>query len=217
VGFALGFSDEDCERIRDGVVDQGAQKRIRHPEQSSEADRRRARMREPQLKEQFERRKRGSRAAVRWARSKIGKHESPAGSNWGLPVQKWITFTGYDGPVLWCGCFVCFAVVNRGGADVPNRIRLGFDGYVIDDAQNERNGFQGAVSPSAARAGDIATFDFGEGRRHIALVAGPTRNGMIHTIDGNTSRDDGTNPNGGEVAEHRRPVSLVTCVGRLRY
>ena len=61
--------------------------------------------------------------------------------------------------------------------------------------------------------GDIATFNF----RHIALVAGPTKNGMIHTIDGNSSASDGTNNNGGEVAEHRRPVNLVTCVGRLRY
>jgi hypothetical protein len=40
---------------------------------------------------------------------------------------------------------------------------------------------------------------------------------MIHTIDGNTSASNGSNNNGGEVAEHRRPVSQVTCVGRLRY
>ncbi len=69
------------------------------------------------------------------------------------------------------------------------------------------------MSVDNARRGDIATFDF----HHIALVAGPTRNGMIHTIDGNTSASDGTNNNGGEVAEHRRPVSEVTRVGRLHY
>jgi hypothetical protein len=40
---------------------------------------------------------------------------------------------------------------------------------------------------------------------------------MIHTIDGNSSATNGTNNNGGEVAEHRRSVGLVTCVGRLRY
>ena len=69
------------------------------------------------------------------------------------------------------------------------------------------------MSVNDAKRGDIATFNF----HHIGLVAGPTKNGMIHTIDGNTTASDGTNNNGGEVAAHRRPVSEVTVVGRLRY
>ena len=40
---------------------------------------------------------------------------------------------------------------------------------------------------------------------------------MIHTIDGNSSASNGSDNNGGEVAEHRRNTSLVTCVGRLNY
>ena len=134
-------------------------------------------------------------------------------SNWGHPIQDWITFTGYDGPVPWCGCFVAVAVVEKGGAKIPHRIRLGFDQYIDDDARAGENGFDRVVSASDAKPGDIATFNFG----HIGLVVGPTRNGMIHTIDGNTSAKDGSNNNGGEVAEHRRPVSEVTVVGRLHY
>jgi len=213
VAFALGLSDRACAEARAGTVVQLMQQLVRDPSGLSADDRRRAKDRKPILKRRYEARQAGARAAVRWARSKIGVHEEPDGSNWGHPIQDWITFTGYDEPVPWCGCFVAFAVVEKAGADVPKRIRLGFDLHINEDAEAGKNGFAGAVAVSEARRGDIATFSF----RHIGLVAGPTRNGMIHTIDGNSSAGDGSNNNGGEVAEHRRPVSLVTCVGRLRY
>jgi hypothetical protein len=213
VAFALGLTDAICNDAKDGNVAQLTQQLARDPTGRSPDDRRRAKAREPMLKQRFEAQQAGAKAAVKWARSKIGVHESPTNSNWGHPVQDWITFTGYDGPVLWCGCFVAFAVIDKGGAEIPQRIRLGFDLHVNDDARAGSNGFEREVSPSNARPGDIATFDF----RHIALVAGPTKNGMIHTIDGNSSASNGTNNNGGEVAEHHRSVNLVSCVGRLRY
>jgi hypothetical protein len=213
VAFALGLSDRACAEARAGTVVQLTQQLVRNPSGLSADDRRRARDRKPILKRRYEARQAGARAAVRWARSKIGVHEQPDGSNWGHPVQDWITFTGYDEPVPWCGCFVGFAVVEKAGADVPKRIRLGFDLHINEDAEAGKNGFARSVPVSEARRGDIATFSFG----HIGLVAGPTKNGMIHTIDGNSAAGDGSNNNGGEVAEHRRPVSLVTCVGRLRY
>jgi hypothetical protein len=213
VAFALGLSDVACSKIRAGKVVQLTQQLIRDPSGLSGEDSQRRRARKPILKRRYEARKEGARAAVRWARSQIGVHEKPAGSNWGHPVQDWITFTGYGGPVFWCGCFVAFAVVEKGGAEVPQRIRLGLDTAINADAQAGANGFERAVNAADAQPGDIATFGF----RHIALVAGPTKDGMIHTIDGNSSATSGTNNNGGEVAEHRRPVSQVTCVGRLRY
>jgi hypothetical protein len=213
VAFALGLSDPVCAEAKAGTVVQLTQQLVRDPSGLSADDRRRARDRKPILRRRYEAHQAGAKAAVKWARSKIGVHEKPGGSNWGHPVQDWITFTGYDEPVLWCGCFVAFAVVEKGGAQVPQRIRLGFDLHINDDAEAGKNGFARAVPASEARRGDIATFSF----RHIALVAGPTKDGMIHTIDGNSSAADGSNNNGGEVAEHRRPVSLVSCVGRLRY
>lgn len=211
--FALGLSDAACEVIKAGRVSVLTQHLIRNPSDLSAEDRQRASARQADLKRRYEARRNGARAAVRWARSKIGVHENPPGSNWGLPVQTWIQFTGYDGPVFWCGCFVAYAVVHNGGANVPERIRLGFHEYINEDARAGRNGFLRAVSVQDARPGDIATFSF----KHIGLVVGPTKDGMIHTIDGNTSATDGSNNNGGEVAEHRRPVSQVTCVGRLDY
>lgn len=218
VAFALGLSDEACAVIKDGTVVQLTQELIRDPSQRSAADRQRARAREPGLKRRYEAQRSGAKAAVRWARvqARRGVHETPANSDWGHPVQDWILFTGYHSPQPWCGCFVAFATVKKGGANVPHRIRLGFDQYIIDDARHGRNGFERAVSVNHAKPGDIATFQFPTGG-HIGLVVGPTRNGMIHTIDGNTTASDGTDLHGGEVAEHKRPVGLVTCVGRLHY
>jgi hypothetical protein len=213
VAFALGISDDECQQIKGGKLCQLSQQLLRDPSGLSPEDRQRCRARKPILKRRYEAQQQGARQAVKWARRQIGTTEHPKGSNWGHPVEDWITFTGYGGPVLWCGCFVAFAVIEKGGAQIPTRIRLGLDTAINDDARAGRNGFARDVKVDNAKAGDIATFDF----RHIALVAGPTRNGMIHTVDGNTSASNGSNNNGGEVAEHRRPVSQVTCVGRLEY
>jgi hypothetical protein len=216
VAFALGLSEEACSVIRDGTVVQRAQQLIRHPSGLSAEERQRAHDREPALKRRYEAQHTGARAAVRWARSKIGKHEHPAMSNWGHPIQDWIMFTGFNFPVKWCGCFVAFAVVKMGGANVPQRKRLALDTAIDADVRGRNNGFEREVSVNDAKPGDIATFLLPTGP-HIGLVVGRTRNGMIHTIEGNTSATDGSNNNGGEVAEHRRPVSQVTVVGRLHY
>jgi hypothetical protein len=213
VAFALGLADAECERIKGGFLGQQNQELIRDPSGLSPEDRQRRRSRKPLLKRRYEAQQAGAKAAVSWARKQIGTTEHPKGSNWGHPVEDWMTFTGYGGPVFWCGCFVAYAVIEKGGARIPERIRLGLDTDINADAPAGRNGFERAVSVNDARAGDIATFNC----RHIALVAGPTRNGLIHTIDGNSSASNGSNNNGGEVAEHKRSANLVTYVGRLRY
>jgi hypothetical protein len=213
VAFALGLADGVCARIEGGFLGQLSQQLISDPAGLSPEDRQRRQARKPILKRRFEAQQAGAKQAVAWARRQIGTTEHPKGSNWGHPVEDWITFTGYGGPVFWCGCFVAFAVVEKGGAQIPQRIRLGLDTNINEDAQAGRNGFERDVKVENAKPGDIATFDF----RHIALVAGPTRNGMIHTIDGNSSASNGSNNNGGEVAEHKRNTTQVTCVGRLHY
>lgn len=151
--------------------------------------------------------------AVAWAMRQQGTAEHPDGSNWGKPVQNWIKFTGYSSPVPWCGCFVARAVVGEGKADIPARIRLGYNGYIVEDAEANRNGLR-EVPVGAARAGDIVTFDF----PHIALVRGPVRNGMVPTCEGNTSpTSSGSQANGGTVAAKQRPVSSVRVVARPSY
>jgi hypothetical protein len=103
-------------------------------------------------------------------------------------------------------------VVHEGGADIPSRIRLGYDLNIVDDARNNTNGLS-LVPTAAAQAGDIVVYDF----RHIGLIVGPTENGLVHTIEGNTSSTTGQVNNGGGVFEHHRPVSDVVAVARPAY
>ncbi len=159
--------------------------------------------------------KQGPAAAARWAKEQEGISESPAGSNMGPGITSWERFTGYAPPpgVYWCGCFVCAAVVGKGKAKVPSRIRLGYNEYIVQDAQGNRNGLK-EVKKENARKGDIAVMNF----PHIVLVTGPPSGGYLPTAEGNTSPDDaGSQFNGGCVALKRRAMSEVRLVARPKY
>lgn len=161
------------------------------------------------------RRRRSSPAedVVKWCHSKEGVTETPYGSNWGEPVATWIRYTGYSGPVPWCGCFAAYAVCHEGLAKIPTRVRLGYHGYIIADAKANRNGLR-AVSVSDAKPGDIVAYDFA----HIGVVVGPTVGGYVHTVEGNTSNGtSGSQNNGGGVYERKRPVSDVAVIARPDY
>jgi hypothetical protein len=151
--------------------------------------------------------------AVRWAMEQQGTAEHPDGSNWGHPVQDWIEFTGYHSPVPWCGCFAARAVVGAGKAEIPTRIRLGFNEYIVYDAQHGRNGLR-QVDYAKAKPGDLVVFTF----PHIAVVRGkPTSNGLP-TIEGNTSPlSSGSQANGGTVAAKVRSRSDVRLIARPLY
>lgn len=153
----------------------------------------------------------GGKLALSKAKQQIGVTENPPGSNWGGMVTKFITFTGYNFPVYWCGCFACWCVVNA-GADIPARIRLGYTGYITADAQAGVNGLT-AVPFDQARAGDIVVYTFD----HIGLVdhvSGET----LYAVEGNTSSDDGgSQSNGGGVFARTRSKSDVVTIARPDY
>ena len=147
-----------------------------------------------------------------WARKHEGITESPAGSNWGPQIGEWIKFTGYDFPVYWCGCFACYGVVKVGGAKIPNRIRLGYTGYIVADARADTNGLTEVVFDNA-RAGDIAVYNFD----HIGLVQSVS-NGTLHAVEGNTSSGEGgSQSNGGGVFARVRNRSDVVLIARPKY
>lgn len=163
------------------------------------------------LKEQ---RKSGGDAAVRWALDQVGKTESPYGSNWGEPIQSWIQNCGYTSPVPWCGCFAREAAVDHGGADIPADYRMGYAGYIADDARTGSNGFQ-AVSFDDARPGDVLVF---WGTAHIGLCVEAPSGDSIQTVEGNTSSGtSGSQSNGGGVYRRTRSRSDVTVVARPDY
>lgn len=151
--------------------------------------------------------------AVRWAMAQQGTAEKPDGSNWGVPVEDWIKRTGYSFPVPWCGCFVHEAVKVRAGADIPTGIRLGYNEYIVADAEANRNGLR-EVPYGAARPGDIVVFTF----PHIALVRGNPSSSSLPTIEGNTSpTSSGSQANGGTVAAKTRPRPQVRLIARPDY
>lgn len=155
----------------------------------------------------------GPAAAVRWGMHQQGVSEHPDGSNWGHPVQDWIQRTGYTTPVPWCGCFAHEAVVEKGKAKIPSEIRLGYTGYIEEDARAKRNGLR-EVPFNQAKKGDIVVFSFG----HIAVVRGKPSITSIPTIEGNTSPlSSGSQANGGTVAAKTRSRSDVTVIARPAY
>lgn len=156
----------------------------------------------------------GAGAAVAWALKQVGITENPAGSNWGHPVEDWIKYTGYTTPEPWCGCFVCFAVVNIGGAAIPVRSRMGYGPSIIADANTGVNGFH-AVPFSQAQAGDHLILWGGE---HQALCRGKPSGSTIPTVEGNTSPSSaGSQFNGGCVAAKTRNASDISVVARPNY
>lgn len=160
----------------------------------------------------------GADDAVKWALAQVGTTESPYGSNWGHPVQDWIQWLGYSSPVPWCGCFAGNAVIKHGGANIPNRIRLGFTPYICQDATNKTNGLT-KVAVQDVKKGDLVVFNFGSGEaKHVGVAVAGYQNGSVITCDGNTSSDaGGSQDNGGTVAKRMRPASYVICVARPNY
>lgn len=194
-------------RARDELKDLKAELRTIIERQEREIKERRAEIK--RLREDDS----GAAQAVKWARDRLGTVESPSGSNWGHPVQDWILWLGYGSPVPWCGVFAGYAAVKIGGADVPSPIRLGYSGFIGQDARAGVNGLK-AVPVADAKPGDI----FQYGLVHVGLCVGPTRNGQVEAIEGNTSPGtEGSQYNGGCVAHKFRPVSFVTTCARPVY
>lgn len=211
--FVIGLSRSRLKAVRAGRVTEEVQHLLRNPEDRSRRDRLRERLRRGRVAK-LRHAHNGPARVLEWMRSKVGTTESPPGSNWGPEIGEWIRFTGYSGPVYWCGCFACFAVVAIGKAKVPVPSRMGYGPYIVDDARNGANGFH-AVPVEDAQAGDVFVYWGGE---HIGVCAGPTRSGVVHAVEGNTSSDAGSSQsNGGGVFEKRRSVSDVTVCARPEY
>jgi len=212
VAVMMGIGRRGYKDLRKGRVNRSAQRLIRGRKKTvREALATKARRRyRRKLRARFD--TSSGEKVVAWAKSKIGVTESPAGSNWGPEIGAWIRFTGYTGPVYWCGCFACYAVVKIGGAKISSPIRLGYDGYIVADALAHDNGLV-AVGFSEARPGDIVTYVF----PHIGLVDHVTGD-VLHSVEGNTSSgSSGSQSNGGMVAARTRGRSEVRVIARPNY
>lgn len=204
VALSLGATGDAQDKLERNTVSEGMQKLIRKGRRRTKEEVAAGKKREDyrqQLRKRFD--KTAGERAIEKSNGLVGVHEDPAGSNWGGKIEEMIRFTGYSEPVFWCGCCACWIVVKLGGAKVPTRIRLGYAGYIVDDALSGSNGLE-AVPASSARPGDIGSL---WGAQHIVTVRGPVKNGMVPTREGNTSSSTGSQTNGGEVADKERPLS----------
>jgi|GEM_PF-1587338 len=204
VALSLGVMGDAQDKLERNTVSEGVQKLIRGGRDRTKEEEAAGKKREDyrkQLRKQFD--KTAGERAIEKTKNLVGVHEEPSGSNWGGKVEEMIKFTGYSEPVFWCGCCACWIVVKVGGAKIPTRIRLGYAGYILSDALSGSNGLS-AVPVAQARPGDIGTLWNAE---HIVTVRGPAKNGMVPTREGNTSAANGSQSNGGEIADKERPMS----------
>lgn len=202
IALCLGALGDAQDKLKRHTVSEGTQALIRGRKRTADEEAA-GRGREGYRKELRRRYSKGAgEEAVAAGRKLIGVKEQPEGSNWGGKVEDFIRFTGYSGPVFWCGCFACWVVVKLGGAKIPTRIRLGYAPYITADALAGINGLK-AVRAEDARPGDIACL---WGGQHIEVVAERPSGGSVRCLGGNTSKG-GQESNGGEVAENTRSLS----------
>lgn len=213
IAISMGAGRNNLRALKRGRITRSVQRLVRGQREKSGWEKLlTARRREYRRKLRKRYSRAGGEKALAEARRHVGVTEQPPGSNWGGMVERFIRFCGYAFPVYWCGCFACWCVIKGGGAKIPTPIRLGYDGYIIADANAGANGLR-AVSFDQARAGDIVVYRF----NHIGIVdrvAGDT----LFAIEGNTSSgSSGSQSNGGGVFARTRSRADVVCVARPDY
>jgi hypothetical protein len=195
-----------------GLSTEGAQTIVRTPEKRSPDQLARAKERQGQLergpryyddlaKKVAPTTAKGPRAALAFAKSHLGVHESPANSNWGHPVQDWVALAGYTSPAPWCGCFVNACLVSAG---LPSGApwSIGYCPAVKVHAQRGEGGWSWHTE---GHPGDVILYAGSDGiAEHQGLVLRWLGPGHAETIEGNTSKGDGSQSDGGIVAQRDR-------------
>lgn len=113
----------------------------------------------------------------------------------------------------WCG-LACIAAWDAAGKRLPSGTV--YTPNLVAWANSGSNFTR--VAASSARPGDLVVFNFPGGSGvadHVGLARGPARNGVIPTVEGNTSPTNGSSQsNGGGIYIRSRPLSLVAVVAR---
>jgi hypothetical protein len=208
----IGIEQDLCDKARNtGHINEQVQMYLRNPEKRGEDERLREENRRPHFRELRRKHKENLATAVEFMIKHRGVNEEPGGSNHGpFPIDECQAWFGLSG-VPWCGCAVGFAIESiakfgKTGTWWPHAA------FIRADAEGGRNGLED-INPNNAVLGNIATF-FDGGDDHVAFVRGNAHDGVIPTVEGNTSslRQDA---DGGIIETKERSISEVTCVARL--
>lgn len=145
-------------------------------------------------------------AVLKKAASQIGYAESPAGSN-RTKYGAWYGLNGHP----WCAMFVSWVAAQCHALDIIPK-----HAYTPAGADWFKRHNRWHTHP---KAGDIAYFDFpGDGVKrisHVGFVERVRADGMVVTIEGNTSAGD--NRNGGMVMRRVRSPKNIVGYGRPAY
>lgn len=148
-------------------------------------------------------------------RSHVGTTESPSGSNRGPLVSKWQREFGIDG-APWCGAFVGYYLANVAGLPIPNGIVYTPNIYTY--GKTRTGGFDSVHSYEGRKPGDLILFKWPGESRDFCDHVGILDEDRVHTIEGNTSSDNGgSQNNGGGVYRRDRGDQFVVGVVRPRY
>jgi hypothetical protein len=159
-------------------------------------------------------RSRGIAHAKAWARSQVGTRENPAGSNSGGKITTWLRGVGI-GAAPWCGAFA-HANAKEYGVQVTQEIR--YCPWAEAHARAGTGGLQSFTTNWKIASGWVdedrlvfALYNFGSGiAQHISGAVLGVTDTETHDIEGNTSSgNQGSQDNGGMVAERHRSNSLV--------
>jgi hypothetical protein len=159
--------------------------------------------------------------ALRSARTMLGKYET--GYNdapWlraieALVVKADIALDWMIPGQPYCGLGVIWAYLKGAGIKLP--ANFVYTPNILNAAGQTFRARDGRkyklvrVAPEQAKPGAIVVMDFnGGGADHVALARGPMRNGVIPTVEFNTSPSNaGSQANGGGVYERVRPRAFV--------
>lgn len=143
--------------------------------------------------------------ALEIAKTQLGQHEDPLGSNWGHPVRDYLASVGITFPAAWCMSFVywCF----KQAQPVNELVKSGGVLYVWNHADKKYR----VTDP---QPGDVFIMDYGKGLGHTGFVE-RVDDTFIYTVEGN-SNDSGSRE-GIEVTRKQRPRNNKKLKGYLRY
>lgn len=194
-----------------GRITEEVQALIRNPEKRSRQDRQREEARAEwrrKLREEHE--SGGMRRATDWMVKHKGVNEEPPGSNGGpFPIDEVQSYFGLS-HLPWCGSLVGYAIEVVGGIDTgtwwPHARSI------REDAVAGRNGLID-INPNNADIDCVGTL-FDGGDDHVIKVRGKVSNGLVSTVEGNTSSSF-QDADGGIIETKQRPVEEFTCMARL--
>lgn len=208
--WLIGLNGERLHAIETGKISEAVQHLLRNPSDRSEQDHEREQARKAKRRHLREEHTQGMNAAVEFMLKHVGVNENPPNSNHGpFPIDACQAFFGLSG-VPWCGCLAGYAIKKIGGID--SDCWFPYAGSIRQDAIAGRNGLHD-INPADADIGCIVTF-FSGGDDHVGLIRGKSRNGMVLTVEGNTSSAI-HDADGGIIETKERSFDEVTCVARV--